>query len=142
MARTYFRVTHEYDIGDRSVYFSFDESQIDETAKELAVYLQFKAEHTIDDEIALDNVTIVRFLLLFGAKQLDSKPNDDVTTIDMYWDRERSCGDWYLANYELLDEKYGDEAHEFLRSETEENQLMGELEVHDSPMLQKLEEGI
>ncbi|HGS5694439.1 TPA: hypothetical protein ACMDWD_003384 [Vibrio cholerae] len=142
MARTFFRVTHEYDIGDRSVYFSFDESQIDETAKELAVYLQFKAEHAINDELALDNVTVVRFLILFGAKQLESEPNGDITTIDMYWDRERSCGPWYLENYESLDEKYGDKAHEFLLSEVEENQLMGECEVHDSPMMQKLEEGL
>lgn len=60
MASAFFRVTHEYDIGDRSVYFSFDESSIDETAKELAVYLQFKVEHEVDDSIAVDNVTVVR----------------------------------------------------------------------------------
>ncbi|HDV5624504.1 TPA: hypothetical protein RI821_003073 [Vibrio cholerae] len=102
MASAFFRVTHEYDIGDRSVYFSFDESLIDETAKELAVYLQFKVEHEVDDSIAVDNVTVVRFLELFGAKQLETKPNADFVTIDMYWDRERSCGDWFLENYKLL----------------------------------------
>lgn len=119
MASTFFRVTHEYDIGDRSVYFSFDESQIDETAKELAVYLQFKVEHEIDDMIVIDNVTVVRFLELFGANQLESKPSGDFATIDMYWDRERSCGDWYLNNYKSLDKKYSDKAQEILCSEAE-----------------------
>ncbi|EJL6311314.1 hypothetical protein NMR52_003635 [Vibrio cholerae] len=119
MASTFFRVTHEYDIGDRSAYFSFDESSIDETAKELAVYLQFKVEHEVDDSIAVDNVTVVRFLELFGAKQLETKPNADFVTIDMYWDRERSCSDWYLENYKLLDAKYSDKTKDIVRAEKE-----------------------
>lgn len=118
MASAFFRVTHEYDIGDRSVYFTFDESMIEETAKELAIYLQFKAEDAVDDSISLDNITVVRFLELFGAKELKSKPNSDLSTIDMYWDRERSCGDWYLKKYETLNLKYSEKALEFLNSQT------------------------
>lgn len=119
MARAFFRVTHEYDIGDRSVYFSFDESLIDETAKELAVYLQFKVEHEVDDSISIDNVTVVSFLELFGAKRLETKPNADFVTIDMYWDRERSCGDWFLENYKLLDAKYSDRTKDIVRAKNE-----------------------
>jgi hypothetical protein len=74
MANNIFRLTHEYDIGDRSIYFAFDESKIDETAKELAVFLQFKAEEMFDDSICLDHQTIMRFLSLFGAEQIEPPP--------------------------------------------------------------------
>lgn len=119
MTEQIFKITHAYDVGDRSVYLSFDEKQIDETVTELAVYIQFKAENTIEDGVSLDNATIGRWLGLFGAKQLEAKPDCETATIDMYSARERSCGDWYLTNYESLDEKYGDIALGFLRSEAE-----------------------
>lgn len=127
MANNVFRLTHEYDIGDRSLYFTFDAGELDVTAKELAVYLQFKAEEMFDNSISLDHITIIRFLSLFSAKQLDSKPNEEFETIDMYWDRESRCGDWYLGRFEDLDKKYNDKAIEFLNAEADENQLMGEL---------------
>lgn len=111
---------------NRSVYFTFDQNHAEESAKELAIYLQFKTEDTIDDEIRLNGMTIVRFLALFGAKNVDKRTGDSLIDIDMYWDRERSCGDWYLDNYESMDKKYGELAQTFLRSELAENQLMGE----------------
>ncbi|WP_342609092.1 hypothetical protein [Vibrio tritonius] len=126
---TFFRLTHEYDIGDRSLYFTFDESKIEETAKELAVFLQFKAEEMFDNSICLDHQTIIKFLALFGAEQIESKPtNVPFNTIDMYWDRERSCGDWYKGSFGELDKKYSDKAIMFLKSEADDNQLMGELD--------------
>lgn len=129
MANNVFRLTHEYDIGDRSLYFTFDASEPDVTAKELAVYLQFKAEDMFDNSICLDHITIIRFLSLFGAKQLDSKPEDsEFETIDMYWDRESSCGDWYSGRFGYLDKMYSDKASTFLKDEANENQLMGELD--------------
>jgi hypothetical protein len=46
----------------------------------------------------------------------------------MYWDRERSCGDWYKDLWSEMDKKHGDKAMIFLKSEAENNQLMGELD--------------
>ncbi len=37
----------------------------------------------------------------------------------MYWDRERSCGDWFLENYALLDKKYSDKTKDIVRAEKE-----------------------
>lgn len=129
MANNIFRLTHEYDIGDRSIYFTFDESKIEETVKELAVFLQFKAEEMFNDSICLDHQTIMKFLALFGAELIESKPtNVSFNTIDMYWDRERSCGDWYESSFSVLDKKYSDKAIAFLKSEAKDNQLMGELD--------------
>lgn len=122
----FFRLTHEYDMGDRSLYFTFDATGLDVTAKELAVYLQFKAENMFDETISLGHITIIRFLSLFGAKQLDTKPNEKFETIDMYWDRESRCGDWYSGRFVYIDQKFNDKASAFLNAEVNENQLMGE----------------
>lgn len=129
MSNSIFRLKHEYDIGDRSIYFTFNENNTEETAKELAVFLQFKAEEMFDNSICLDHQTIMKFLSLFGAEQLESKPDNGVyNVIDMYWDREQNCGDWYRGELIELDKKYSDRAVSFLKSEAKENQLMGELE--------------
>lgn len=128
MTRKNFRLTHEYNIGDRDVYFTFDEQKNEFTATELAVYLQFKAEETFDNSICLDAVTIIRFLSSYGAKQLNEKPSGEFITIDMHWDRESRCGDWYADKWRPMDVKLRDQTTEFLQAEAKSNQLMGELE--------------
>ncbi|MGD9569852.1 MAG: hypothetical protein AB7V48_16325 [Sedimentibacter sp.] len=121
-----FKLTHHYDIGDRSLYFSFDQKTIDEKAVDLAVYLQFKAETLFDDSICLDHVPIMQFLELFGAKQLNEAPQE-FNTIDMYSDREYRCGEWYNTTYMELDKKIGEKTKEFLQSKVDEHGFKNQL---------------
>lgn len=117
MANKFFKLTHEYDIGDRSIYFVFDESKAEVTAKELAVFLQFKAENVLHDCIDLDHPIIMKFLALFGAEQIKSIPaNAAFITIDMFWDREECCGDWYNNIFGVLDKKYSEKATTLLKN--------------------------
>ncbi|WP_026960516.1 hypothetical protein [Aliagarivorans taiwanensis] len=106
-----YRLTHYYDIGDQSKYFTFDDVEHDPA--DLAVYLQFKAEEIFDDSICLPAEAILGYLTTFGAKQL--KSTDANVVIDMYDDRELRCGDWYCDIYAGLDSQLGVQAESYLR---------------------------
>ncbi|MFA0809474.1 hypothetical protein [Microbulbifer epialgicus] len=107
-----YRIGHHYDIGDRFVFFTFDDSNI--SAVELAVYLQFKAEELFDSSICLDNLIVVKFLTLFGAKEISQKVVN-FKEIDMHHDREERCGDWYNSSYKAFDQEFGGQAETFLK---------------------------
>lgn len=118
---------HHYDIGDRSVHFSVDCLTIQEV-KDLAVYIQFKAENLLDDTVSLDNITIVQFLEIHGAKIIDqcvlNKEDFDpvgMILIDMYDEREsRICGNnWYAEHYDSFDIKFGEDATIFLKNKSD-----------------------
>ncbi|GAL09838.1 hypothetical protein JCM19233_815 [Vibrio astriarenae] len=64
MTTSYFQLTHEYDIGERSLYFSLSHEALSAlpcSPIELAVYLQFKAEALYDTGVTLDHETQRRF---------------------------------------------------------------------------------
>jgi Type IV secretory pathway, VirB11 components, and related ATPases involved in archaeal flagella biosynthesis len=123
-----FRLTHEYDIGDRSIYFTFDESKSVYKAVELAVYLQFKAENVFDDSIGIDHEPMMKYLKLFGAKELETVP-DEFNTIDMYFDREKRVGDWYFTKYVEMDEALSKQTVEFLRANANQYGFKNDLNV-------------
>lgn len=91
--RTY-KIMHEYDIGDQSVYVSAYYDLIDP-----AIYLQFKAEELSgDDSTELSNQAVADALIsLFGATP--AKKCDDAQPIDMHFDRESRCSEWYSNEY-------------------------------------------
>lgn len=109
-----YKLFHCYDIGDQSVYFTY--GKCSPLAHDLAVYIQFKCETLFDDSIALSNKTVADFLVAHGAIIID-KPSRTDLEIDMYFDREKRCGEWYLNNYDKFDERYGVHAESFLRSD-------------------------
>lgn len=126
---------HHYDIGDRSVHFSVDGLTIQEV-KDLTAYIQFKAENLLDDTISLDNITIVQFLEIHGAKIIDQcvlnkKDFNPVgmILIDVYDEREsRLCGNnWYAEKYDSFDLKYGEDATNFLLERSKGKNLDGTL---------------
>lgn len=109
-----YQIKHHYDIGDRGIFIKFLDTSKSEEVKNLAVYLQFKAEEILDETITLDNMTVAQFLWLHGAKILDKVPNE-FCEIDMYVDRSERCGHkWYTQNFREYDEKYGEQATKFL----------------------------
>lgn len=126
---------HHYDIGDRSVHFSVDDLTIQEV-KDLAVYIQFKAENLLGDTVSLHNITIVQFLEIHGAKIIDecvlNKENFNpvgMILIDIYEEREsRICGNnWYAEYYDSFDLKYGEVATNFLLEKSKGKNLDGTL---------------
>ena len=98
----HFVLFHHYDIGDRSVLFTH-ESLSPEQVTELAIYLQFKAEQDLDDSVMVDNLTAVEYLQLHGAV-VSEKRNDDTrlgkTLIDMHFERQNRCGEWFKEKYQ------------------------------------------
>lgn len=132
---TKYILMHHYDIGDRSVHFSVDGLTIQEV-KDLAVYLQFKAENLLDDSVSLDNISVVQFLEIHGAKIIDQSvlTKEDfnplgMILIDMYDEREsRICGNnWYAEKYDSFDLKYGEVAANFLLEKSKGKELDGTL---------------
>lgn len=126
---------HHYDIGDSSVHFSFEGLTAQEV-KDLAVYIQFKAENLLDDTVSLHNITIVQFLEIHGANIIDecvlNKENFNpvgMILIDMYEEREsRICGNnWYAEHYESFDSKYGEVASIFQKSKSNGKNWNGSL---------------
>lgn len=101
-------IKHYYDSynGDNSILL---ESSFDPT--EAAVYLQFKAELLFNDyTICLSNVAIAEGLVaLYGLNFTEDEINNE-TEIDMYYDRERRCGEWFIS-------KEGFEAEELQRAD-------------------------
>lgn len=117
MKNQLFKLTHEYDIGDQSVLFTFEGKDQEEIA-DLAVYLQLKAEELIDDAVGLQNITIVEFLLPYGAKIVKQADlgTIDISCVDLHNEREgRMCANtWYSDHYVRLDKEYGETATQYL----------------------------
>lgn len=115
-----YSLMHAADIGDRSVKFTYDGITEDQV-KDLASYIQFKAERLFDEYASLDNSTIVEFLALCGATMIDKNQLNEhscLVGIDTYNEREdRICGsNWLTENFDRFDEKYDDTATTFLKS--------------------------
>lgn len=110
-----YKLYHQYDTRDRSVCFEMSGMPISQV-KNLAAYVQFKAEAILGDTVSLDNVTVVQFLVLHGAKIVQSfsdSESNDVYPIDIYSEREsRICKypRWYNSKYPILDSQYGESA--------------------------------
>jgi hypothetical protein len=118
-----YQIKHNYDIGDRGVFFEFHESYKTEEVKDLAVYLQFKAEEILDDTITLDNMTVAHFFELQGAKILENRPQE-FCEIDMYYDCQ-GRGKWYQQSFSEYDKKYGIQATEYLIEKSKGKVLAG-----------------
>ena len=90
-----YRIFHNYDIGDRSVFIESDTNPTD-----AAAYLQFKAEELSgDDGICLSNLAIAHGLVvLYGCTS--GHNTDEAIPLDMYEVRESRCGNWYINNVE------------------------------------------
>lgn len=134
LVRKYILV-HHYDVGDCSVHFSGGGLTIQEV-KDLAVYIQFKAENLLGDSVSLENITIAQFLEMHGAKIIDqcvlSKDNFNpvgMILIDIYDEREsRICGNsWYSDHYDSFDTKFGEVAASFLLEKSKGKNLDGTL---------------
>lgn len=121
-----YQIKHDYDIGDRWVFIKFLDLCKSEEVKNIAVYLQFKAEKIFHETITLDNMTIAQFLWLQGAKILDNQPHE-FCVIDMYHDTTERCGKWYHHNFNEYDEKYGEQASKFLLNKATGKTLEGNL---------------
>lgn len=117
---TIYSLMHAADIGDRSVQFTFD-ALTEDQVKDLASYIQFKAERIFDEYACLDNSTVVEFLALCGAMMIDKNQLNEhvcLVGIDIYDEYEdRICGsNWLTENFNLFDKQYGDTASTFLSS--------------------------
>ena len=120
-----YQIKHNYDVGDRGIFIKFLDLSKSEEVKNIAVYLQFKAEEILDETITLDNMTIAQFLWLQGAKILDKEPHE-FCEIDMYIDRSERCGSrWYQDSFNEYDKKYGEQATKFLLNKSRGKILAG-----------------
>lgn len=118
-----FILLHHYDIGDQSVHFSIDSLSIQEV-RDLAVYLQIKAEKLMEFSVILSNLSIAQYLEVHGAKIIEK--TDDFNPvgmflIDIYSEREsRICGsNWCAEDYKSIDIKFGESASIFLKNSIE-----------------------
>ncbi|HCA5183455.1 TPA: hypothetical protein MW242_003089 [Acinetobacter baumannii] len=110
---TIFQIKHSYGIIGHSLQFSLNSSFTDAEVIDLAVFLQFKAEEIISEMVTLDLSTVVNFLAYYGAAIINS-PSDSSIEIDMYTERSKRCGKWYVENFDRLDIEYGQKATEYL----------------------------
>lgn len=105
MKEQIYKITHKY---DRKPQYSI-KIMSKENPTKFAVYIQFIAEKWIHESISLDNHTIADVLIKFYNCRLPTdiefcqevKPQN---IIDMYWDRERLCGNGYHEM--MLSDKY------------------------------------
>ncbi|MGV6474598.1 hypothetical protein [Azotobacter vinelandii] len=88
MAKQTYRIFHNYDRGDQSVYL---ESETDPTRA--AVYCQFLAEDQIGDSASVLNAGIAKALVQFyGCTPVEK--TDSAIDLDLYYAREGLCGDY------------------------------------------------
>ncbi|CAD0264264.1 hypothetical protein DENIT_20153 [Pseudomonas veronii] len=84
-----YRIFHNYDQGDQSVYLS---SLIDPTRA--AVYCQFLAEDQLGESASVSNSGIAQALVEFyGCIPVDK--TEDAIELDLYFARETLCGQGY-----------------------------------------------
>lgn len=96
MKEQVYKITHYY---NKRPEYSVKIVSI-ENPKKIAVYIQFMAEKWFDESISLDNEVIADVLIKFYGCRL---PNETEfcqkikkgNIIDMYFDRERLCGEEY-----------------------------------------------
>lgn len=88
MTEKTYRIFHNYDRGDQSVYLA---SPNDPTRA--AIYCQFLAEDQLDESVSVLNIGIAKALVQF----YDCTPvekTDSAIDIDLYFAREGLCGDY------------------------------------------------
>lgn len=83
-----YRIFHNYDRGDQSVYLA---SSNDPTRA--AVYCQFLAEDQLDESVSVLNSGIAKALVQFYGCTPAEK-TDSAIDIDLYFAREGLCGDY------------------------------------------------
>lgn len=84
---TTYRIFHNYDIGDQSIYVS---SETDPTRA--AVYCQFLAEEQLGDSVSvLNNGIYLALTQFYGCTKAEK--SDSAIDLDLYWAREKMCGD-------------------------------------------------
>lgn len=102
-------VKHHYDVGDQGVTVT---APVDLDVRRAAVYIQFSAEDWYGETAMVTNLGIAAALVAFYGCQ-HSPRNFRGAVIDMYFDREKACGN---AQTLLADESLRREGlREFLR---------------------------
>lgn len=89
-AQKTYRIFHNYDRGDQSVYLA---SSTDPTRA--AVYCQFLAEDQVGESASVLNSGIAKALIQFYGCTSTEK-TESAIEIDLYYARERLCGDYDL----------------------------------------------
>lgn len=88
MSNKTYRIFHNYDRGDQSVYLV---SSNDPTRA--AIYCQFLAEDQLDESVSVLNSGIAKALVQFyGCTPVEK--TDSAIDIDLYFAREALCGDY------------------------------------------------
>lgn len=108
-----YKLFNNDDVDDQAVYFSLPAIRL-EQIKNLAVFIQFKAEEMFSDSVVLLNSEIVGYLKRFGAKVIDTEPESFIE-IEMKSDRDVRNGDWRMETYKELDAVYGAKATVYLQ---------------------------
>lgn len=88
MTKQTYRIFHNYDRGDQSVYLA---SSTDPTRA--AVYCQFLAEDQVGESASILNSGIAKALIQFYGCTPTEK-TESAIEIDLYYARERLCGDY------------------------------------------------
>lgn len=94
MKKQVYRIKHNYQIGNQDVFVASESDPTD-----AAIYCQFVAETTPIETPGdiVSNLGIAAALVHFyGCKH--SAASKDAITIDMHWDREIRCGDWWFRH--------------------------------------------
>lgn len=90
-------IHHNYDVGDRGIYVEASFNPVN-----AAVYLQFKAEELFGDCVSLSNIAIANALIILYDVHCGAR-TDEAISIDMYFERESRCGEWFGSDKGYLD---------------------------------------
>ena len=88
MTKQTYRIFHNYDRGDQSVYLA---SETDPTRA--AIYCQFLAEEQLGDSASVLNPGIAKALIqLYGCTPVEK--TEAAIDLDLYYAREALCGEY------------------------------------------------
>lgn len=108
-----YRIFHKHEVEIKPVCFTVPTIRL-EQLKDLAVYIQFKAEILLNPSIVLDGEEILGYLKRFGAKIIDHS-SEEFEEIDMFQERLDRLGDWESDVFPKLDETYGPKATAYIK---------------------------
>lgn len=108
-----YKIFHKHEVEIKPVCFTIPAIRL-EQLKDLAVYIQFKAESLLNPSIVLNGEEILGYLKRFGAKIIDQSA-DDFAEIDMFQDRVERLGEWRAEVFPKLDETYGPKATAYIQ---------------------------
>lgn len=86
-----FCIQHYYDIGDQRIYVR-EGRGCTVNARRAAIYCQFKCEEWFGSAAQLSNFGVAAMLIAFYRFDY-AQPTEGADVIDLYYDRERACGD-------------------------------------------------